>query len=439
MNNFLSTRSRLSFLLAIIAGCLFTGIWILTTQKDWIDSRLFRQLKGVGSGIGVAGYFLFSLSLFLSSRWSRLEDCFGGLDKIYHIHHQLGIWGFVLILIHPWVIAAKWIPHRLDKFFTFLFPVHDRWSVNLGSVAFWLMIFIIGVTILKVFPYDKWKITHQFMSLVFLFASYHVLFSEKKISSSLFPHLLLYIPFLMGLFGVFYKQIFIPLFAKHPLFEVVKTRYLNDNIIEIDLVPREEKLTYIPGQYAFFRFHGEKLSKESHPFTFTGPPNESKISILVKSRGDYTRSLYQHVKEGFKANLEGPFGRFDFTKTGKEQIWIAGGIGIAPFIAWVRALKFSENDRVIDLFYSFHRKQDAVFVEEFAQASRTLPHFRYFLFCSEEHNRLNAKEVMDLSNNLQEKDILMCGPRRLTEDLSRQLTALGVKRKNILFEDFEFF
>ncbi len=126
-------------------------------------------------------------------------------------------------------------------------------------------------------------------------------------------------------------------------------------------------------------------------------------------------------------------------KQGKSQIWVAGGIGIAPFIAWVRALRASGDDRSIDLFYCFHRKNDAVFVEEFERASRDLPNFRYFLFCSEENNRINAQKVMTLGKGFQGKDILMCGPKRLTYELTSQFKALGVKSENIFFEDFEFF
>lgn len=439
MNLHPARRSRLSFLIIIFALCLLTLIWLLATKDDWIHSRRSHILKWIGSGIGVAGYSLFSLSLFLSSRWPKLENWFGGLDKIYRFHHQIGILGFVLILIHPWVIASKWIPQRLDKFFLFIFPLHHRWSVNLGSIAFWLMVFIIGVTIIKIFPYDKWKIIHKCMSLVFLLASFHILFSEHKIGSSVFSQYLLYIPLAIGLFGIFYKQVYMPLYYKHPVFEVIEASRLNDSIVEITLASKKGNLSYIPGQYAFFSFMGEKLTRESHPFTLTGFPHKSNISILVKSRGDYTRSLYQHISKGLAANLEGPYGRFDFTKAGDTQIWIAGGIGIAPFLAWVRAIKSTKSDRTIDLFYCFHRKKDCLFVKEFDQASHAFPNFRYFLFCTEENNRLDAQKVMAVSNGLETKDILMCGPKRLTYDLSKQFKTLGVKGKNILFEDFEFF
>jgi len=434
-----AVKSRISFLITITALCLFVGTWFMVTRAEWVDGPWRLQLKGWGSLIGVAGYFLFSLSLFLSSRWPKLEDWFGGLDQIYHTHHQFGIWGFILILIHPFVIGVKWLPQRIDKFLWFIFPVHARLSVNFGSIAFWLMVFIIGVTIFKVFPYDKWKITHKFMSLVFLLASYHIFFSENSICSSPISHNLMYIPFFIGLSGILYKQVFVSFIKENPIFRVGKIIHINDNVAEVELVPERGKIDYFPGQYVFFSFQDEKLTRESHPFTLTGIPKEPQISILVKSRGDYTNCLYQNLREGCKAHLEGPYGRFDYTKAGESQIWVAGGIGIAPFIAWVRALRASGDDRSIDLFYCFHRKNDAVFVEEFERASRNLPNFRYFLFCSEENNRISAQKVMTLSGGFQGKDILMCGPKRLTYELTSQFNALGVRSKNIFFEDFEFF
>lgn len=432
-------KSRISFLIPITTLCIFVGTWFMITRDDWTDGPWHLQMRGLGSLIGVAGYFLFSFSLFLSSRWPKLEDWFGGLDQIYRTHHQCGIWGFILILIHPFIISIKWLPHRIDKFLWFIFPIHARLSVNFGSIAFWLMVFILGVTIFKVFSYDKWKITHKFMSLVFIFASCHIFLSENSVSSSPLSQRLMFIPFLMGLSGILYKQVFVSFLKKKPIYKVEKIRHINDNVAEVELIPERGRIDYIPGQYVFFSFQDEKLTRESHPFTLIGPTNEPEISILVKSRGDYTNCLYQNLREGCKAHLEGPYGRFDYKKAGKSQIWIAGGIGIAPFIAWARDLRASGDDRSIDLFYCYHRKNDAVLVNEFEKASQDLPNFRYFLFCSEENNRIDAEKIMSIGEGFQGKDILICGPKRLTDELTRQFQTLGVKRKNIFFEEFEFF
>lgn len=431
MNRYFYQFPRFTTCVVIGAVFLFLGAWAWLTSEEWAYEGGRHLLKGLGSAVGIAGYVLFSLSLFLSSRWKKLEDWIGGLDQVYHLHHRMGMWGFYLILAHPLILALRWLPQQLDRFFLFIFPIHHRLSVNLGSYAFWLMLFIIGITILKLLPYDKWKLTHKFMALVFVLASLHFLLSERRFDDT-FPSLaLLFIPMGLGLFGIIYKQVLMPYFFHHPTYHVIRTKKINDNVIMITLKPEEQPLGFIPGQYAFFSFGG-KLSREQHPFTVCNA-QESSISILAKVRGDFTRSLYSGVCPGDHAILEGPYGRFDYTRGSKDQVWIAGGIGIAPFLAWCQTLaKWQGN---IDLFYCFHREEDALFLEEFQRVQKEAVNFNYHTYCSEKKQRLTVEDIKDAGK----KDIFMCGPRRLTNPFVKHLERAGVKRSNIHFEDFEFF
>ena len=41
---------------------------------------------------------------------------------------------------------------------------------------------------------------------------------------------------------------------------------------------------------------------------------------------------------GQPVTVEGPYGRFTFDDGAERQIWIGGGIGIAPFVARMKAL-----------------------------------------------------------------------------------------------------
>ncbi len=43
------------------------------------------------------------------------------------------------------------------------------------------------------------------------------------------------------------------------------------------------------------------------------------------------------LRTGTRVQVEGPYGRFDFRKGGARQIWLAGGIGITPFLAWAES------------------------------------------------------------------------------------------------------
>lgn len=391
-------------------------------------------LNQVGAAFGVVGYLLLSFSLFLSSRWKKLEDWIGGLDQIYRLHHKIGMWGFVCILAHPWILALKWIPHRLDRFFWFVFPFHHRLSVNLGSYGYWLMIVIIGITLLKVLSYDKWKWTHKWMSLVFLLATFHILLSSKRVGSS-FSLALLFIPMALGFFGIVYQQIGRAIFFRYPRYAITALKKLSDNVLMVTLKPKKTPLTFIPGQYAFFSFRGN-LSSEQHPFTVCKQEDES-ISILVKARGDFTQKFYRQVRIGDEALLEGPYGRFDYRKGTQDQIWIGGGVGIAPFIAWMQTIR--DWGGKASLYYCCHREVDALFQQAFEQIQQEVPGFSFHLFCTERNQHLTVQSILQAEENVKEKDVFMCGPRGLTHPFVKELKARGISQKRIHFEDFEFF
>jgi predicted ferric reductase len=243
-----------------------------------------------------------------------LEEWFGGLDHIYNFHHLIGLWGLAFIVSHPFVLALKWVPYRMDKFYAFIFPIHGRLSVNLGAFAFWLFLILIAITLSKCFPYDKWKISHKLMGVVFLLASLHFLTSDRLYGDSHLQKPLLCLPMVLGFFGIFYKQLFLDFLANYPKYIVRKIDKLNENVAEVFFEPKGEKISFIPGQYAFFSFKSSFLTEETHPFTLCSTADGASFSILVKARGDFTKSLFDYLRPGDIARVEGPYGRFDYIK-----------------------------------------------------------------------------------------------------------------------------
>ncbi|GAB4189075.1 MAG: hypothetical protein Tsb0015_09540 [Simkaniaceae bacterium] len=63
--------------------------------------RLFRNFSGT------LAYGFFSLSLLLSMRSAIMEKYFGGLDKMYSLHHKLGLVSFACVLLHPISFALR--------------------------------------------------------------------------------------------------------------------------------------------------------------------------------------------------------------------------------------------------------------------------------------------------------------------------------------------
>ena len=71
----------------------------------------------------------------------------------------------------------------------------------------------------------------------------------------------------------------------------------------------------------------------------------------MKALGDYTSQVHELVQPGMPAVIGPPHGHFDRSRGTNRQIWIAGGIGVTPFLSWLRSLDRPLDQRV-DLFYS---------------------------------------------------------------------------------------
>lgn len=422
----------------ITSTAIFLTFWIIGSY----DAKICHcwPLKIWATLFGVAGYFLLSISLALSSRWKPLENYFGGLDQIYLLHRRVGIWGFALILIHPLFEGIKWIPERMDKFYIFIFPIHNRLSVNFGSYAFWLMVIILAITILKLLPYDKWKSVHKFMSLVFILSSLHIVFSDKRVGS-VFAQTLLYIPMALGFISIIHKQVYLEFFYQPFSFTVNKLSKISDSVTEIAISIKNSEFHFIPGQYGFFTFLCDEISKESHPFTLVPMVNNSDLSVIVKGRGDYTKNLISHLQSSSTGFLEGPHGRLDYRNGKQNQIWIAGGIGIVLFLAWIRDIKpHAVFDKNIHFYYCAHNISDAVYSQEFVDFSQKFPNFTFHLHCSSTHSRLTIDNLTEvIKNPTNNYTVYMCGPLNLTEDFAQKLQAFGIPSQNILFENFDFF
>jgi hypothetical protein len=75
---------------------------------------------------------------------------------------------------------------------------------------------------------------------------------------------------------------------------------------------------------------------------------EDVVRVTVKALGDSSSQLHDLLEPGKPAGMGGPHGRFDHWRGGDRQVWIAGGVGVAPFLRWLRALEVSDSGHVDD-------------------------------------------------------------------------------------------
>ena len=79
---------------------------------------------------------------------------------------------------------------------------------------------------------------------------------------------------------------------------------------------------------------------------------------------------------GTKAKVQGPFGRFLNRPKKRAEVWVAGGIGITPFLAWANERHVKEQfntERPVHLFYSVKSEEKAAHFQELSAIASMTP------------------------------------------------------------------
>ncbi len=144
----------------------------------------------------------------------------------------------------------------------------------------------------------------------------------------------------------------------------IRTETSDVKTFRVNAVGGGKVFEHIPGQCAMLSIPGvgEAL------FSITSSPtNKEFMEISIKRCGCVTTWLHQ-IEVGQMVTIRGPYGNgfpVESDLKGKDLLFIAGGIGLAPVrsvINYVRANR--ENYGHIDIVYGSRSKEDLVFYEE---------------------------------------------------------------------------
>jgi predicted ferric reductase len=191
-----------------------------------------------------------------------------------------------------------------------------------------------------------------------------------------------------------YRTLFGGFLVSRYTYVVTQVRRLDPSVTEIVMRPTEKVMRYAPGQFIYISFKDGGVSSETHPFSISSSPTEAELRITVKALGDFTTSI-RDLNIGATAKIEGPFGSFSYLNARNlSQIWIAGGIGITPFLNMARTLQANAHTgHHIDFYYSAKTKNEMIFLEELERISATHPGLRVIPFDTDSNGYLTMDTV----------------------------------------------
>jgi predicted ferric reductase len=412
----------------LIGASLVLTWWLYLQAKaimpagDW--SQAIVQLTGL------IGTVTLSWSFLLTTRQHIWEKLFGGLDRTYKAHHILGGIAFILLLQHPLAMIIGSLPH--NALALYLVPFQTGWDYTMGQLALYVMLLLLVLTLYIPLSYRLWKWTHEWMGSVILLGGIHSLLIVSDVSRYL-PLRLYILGFtLLGLMAAVYKRFLYYAHQRH-VQAVVQRVGTAGELIMVSLSYERESLPFGPGQYGFFAF--PDTPRDEHPFSILGSDTKTLI-IGVKRQGPFTRRLAKLIA-GAELIVRGPFGTFaEEMATCRHAVWIAGGIGITPFLSMARALRPSAR---VAMYFCARAMPDPILTEPFAKVARERPEqFSWKPCVTATHGHLKAETILQETVATPATRYFLCGPQAMMEGITADLVAHGVKRKCIIYEDFAF-
>jgi predicted ferric reductase len=199
---------------------------------------------------------------------------------------------------------------------------------------------------------------------------------------------------------------------------------------------------YKPGQFMIVQLVRNGKVSEPHPFTISSSPTGDRLSISVKSSGDFTSTIGD-TKIADTAYIDAPYGVFSFLNhDARDLVFIAGGIGITPFISMLWYMYDKKLERNIILIWGNKTEKDIVFKEDLERMASEMPSLKIVHVMSGQDDWTGEKGYIDEEklkrhvSNFQDSQFFLCGPPVMTIAVEKTLTKLGVPKKKIHYERF---
>lgn len=202
----------------------------------------------------------------------------------------------------------------------------------------------------------------------------------------------------------------------------------------------EEGVTFRPEPGQFITVRVDETNERYRSYSVSIPsmdPSMVKIAVRLDRNGWGTPRLF-NMREGESVRLEGPMG--DFTIGGREcdRIFIAGGIGITPFLSLARHAAESSPGHNVHLVYGANTENDIIYRDYLDGLKADFPNFDYTITLSAPGDSWDGSTglVTDVlgSMEFEGKEAYLCGSMPMINAVTAQLTRKGMPETSIYVE-----
>lgn len=169
-----------------------------------------------------------------------------------------------------------------------------------------------------------------------------------------------------------------------------------------------------------------------NPYSLMSDPADSSIYAISVRRDDEGRggSLYMHrnVKVGDHMTISYPVNLFPIDLRGRKHVFLAGGIGITPFMAMIAQLE--RMGGAWELHYACRSAALGTYVEELTSRHRSKVHVYY----DDQKQAIALEDLLD--GQPLGTHVYVCGPAGMIKWVHDTASAHGWPDENVHSEEF---
>jgi ferredoxin-NADP reductase len=186
--------------------------------------------------------------------------------------------------------------------------------------------------------------------------------------------------------------------------------------------------------------------QSSRTLSLVSAPFEQELEVATRMRDSAFKRALKALPDGASIRIDGPFGDLTLGTTERPTVFIAGGIGITPFMSMLRQAAEDRSPQRLFLAYSNRRPEDSAFLDELQGLERQNKRFHLMATMTDmsksarewsgETSFVDADMLRRFVGDLAAPIFYIVGPPAMVEAMQRTLVAAGIAEDKIRTEEF---
>ena len=200
------------------------------------------------------------------------------------------------------------------------------------------------------------------------------------------------------------------------------------------------ELGFLPGQYANLGVPG---TGETRAYSFSSLPRDGVVEFFVRNipGGRMSSYLAGRAAPGDAVSFTGPVGSFYLRPLVRPALFLAGGTGLAPFLAMLERLEETGFAHPVRLVYGVTNDADLVLVDRLEAVAARQPLFSFATVVADPATRHPRQGYVtqhltadDLNGG--DVDVYLCGPPAMVDAVRGHFRNAGVTPASFHTEKF---